>query len=125
MDRPESADRQGPVSFRGRGYKGVPPLLPLSKRAVEVLKPLPVQTCRPVLNDITDGQAVDGDGRNQPLVRNREDRHFLAFRESMSQRHDNPKSISIQESGSGTTLACSAGVTGPTVEVVMPAMKPL
>jgi len=38
-----------PASFRRHGNKGVPPVLPLSKRAVEVLKSLPVRTSGPVL----------------------------------------------------------------------------
>ncbi len=38
-----------PASFRRHGNKGVPPVLPLSSRAVEVLKSLPVQTSGPVL----------------------------------------------------------------------------
>jgi len=38
-----------PASFRRQGNKGVPPVLPLSKRAVEVLKSLPVRTSGPVL----------------------------------------------------------------------------
>jgi integrase len=37
-----------PASFRRHGNKGVPPVLPLSKRAVEVLKTLPVQASGPV-----------------------------------------------------------------------------
>jgi integrase len=37
-----------PASFRRHGNKGVPPVLPLSKRAVEVLKTLPVQSSGPV-----------------------------------------------------------------------------
>lgn len=45
-------ERQGvaiPASFRRHGNKGVPPVLPLSKRVVEVLKSLPVQSSGPVL----------------------------------------------------------------------------
>lgn len=38
-----------PASFRRHGNKGVPPVLPLSKRAVEVLKSLSVQASGPVL----------------------------------------------------------------------------
>lgn len=38
-----------PASFRRHGNKGVPPVLPLSKRAVEVLKSLPVRSSGPVL----------------------------------------------------------------------------
>lgn len=38
-----------PASFRRHGNKGVPPVLPLSKRAVEVLKTLPVKSTGPVL----------------------------------------------------------------------------
>jgi integrase len=38
-----------PASFRRHGNKGVPPVLPLSKRAVDALKSLPVQASGPVL----------------------------------------------------------------------------